>query len=594
MIGQVLVSRYEVLQETDSGPVWTAYKARDRASGKFMSVRVMLPEVAREPGVMEEVEENIGRLARVSHPALERVLALERTQSGAFLVCEFTSGSPLEDRIRRLSSYSVPVAVGTIIEAADAVKALHDAQIVHGDLSGRSIFATATEGVKVTMPGFWSAYGHSARAAVGVLRSMAPYLAPEITSGGMPSVSSDIYALGVVLWQLLTGRLPFAGDTPAAIAAKHLSIPYPSLRSATASVPMPLDEIVKKCMAKQPADRYERVDHLLSDLRNLLDALRFGRPLTWPLNTGASPRSRVAPELNALDGKPVAKTPKPKSPDPAPSKRMPEREVVDGLPGWVTALGYVAVLAIVGTVAAFAYYSVNKPPNVTVPNVVGKPIAEARKEMETQQLVLRLAKTEPSDRYSAGVVTELRPSAGAPARANAIIDATVSSGSKQVIVPVLRGKSVTDARNLLERMNLEMSTEFEYVPDRELDRDFVAGQSPVAGKKVNRFSKVKLLIANGDREGSSYLGSWQMYRIKIPVPDEGQPVEVKIEKTDSRGTDEVVYQQTHEPGDTVSERFKGYGESVTFVVYLDGAPVKRVTLSPEAMPGDQPKTAEDE
>lgn len=580
MIGEVLNNRFELLQELDAGPVWTMYKARDKTSGKYLTVRLLNPEVAREPGVVEEIHANVQRLSRVSEKSLERILGLEESKQGLFLVSEFTSGSPLEERIKRLSAYSVPVAVGTVIEAAEAVKALHEAGIIHGDISGKSIYATATEGVKVSMPGFWSAYGHSARAAVNVLRAMAPYLAPEVTSGAMPSPTSDIYALGVLLWQLLTGRTPYPGENPAVIAAKHLSAPYPSLRNITASVPMPLDEIVRKCLAKRPEDRYDKIDGLLADLRNLLDALRFGRPLSWPIQApNPAKKNVVAPDLNAIDARPRTR------PEPRPEP-MPEREVTDGLPAWVNTLGYVAMLAVVGTFAAFANYTFNKPRSVTVPNVTGKTMVQARKEMESLGLLIRQSKEATSDQYSAGIVIATRPAGGESTRVNGIVDATVSSGSKFVTVPTLRGKALGDAKSLIERMNLEMSTDFEYVPDKELDRDFVAGQAPAPGKKVERFSKIKLLIANGDKTSSTTHSD--TYQVKVAVPDAGKPVEVKITRTDASGSDVVVYQENHEPGDTVTKKFKGYGDNVTFTVYLDGAILRRVTTTPTPASPDAP------
>ncbi|MES1227812.1 MAG: hypothetical protein ABUL72_04020, partial [Armatimonadota bacterium] len=116
---------------------------------------------------------------------------------------------------------------------------------------------------------------------------------------------------------------------------------------------------------------------------------------------------------------------------------------------------------------------------------------------------------------------------------------------------------------------------------KELDRDFVAGQSPAPGKKVERFSKIKLLIANGDKSGNSYAGKWEMYRVKVTMPDAGQPVVLKILRTDIQSTDEVVYEETHDPGEIVTKRLKGYGDTVTFSIFFDGALYKKVTMSPE-------------
>jgi serine/threonine-protein kinase len=138
----------------------------------------------------------------------------------------------------------------------EAVSALHASGIVHGDISAKTVVATSADSIKVTVPGLWRAYGISSRAAVAALRAMSPYLAPEVTAGAMPTFQSDIYAMGVLLWQLLTGRLPYPGDTPSSVAVKHATAPYPSLRSVTNSVPMPLDKIVEKAMAKEPSARY--------------------------------------------------------------------------------------------------------------------------------------------------------------------------------------------------------------------------------------------------------------------------------------------------------------------------------------------------
>lgn len=599
MIGQLIANRYEILQETEPGLIWTLYKARDKVTGRFLALRFLNPEIAAEPGVLDEAKANVARISRIQHTALEKVLGFEESAGANFLVAEFNSGSSLEDRIKRLSSYSVPVAIGTIIEAAEALHALHSNDIIHGDLSARSIYATATEGVKVTIPGFWKAYGHSARAAVTVLRSISPYLAPEVSAGSMPTVESDIYALGVVLWQLLAGRLPYQGDSPATIAAKHNSAPYPSLRVITASVPVPLDEIVRKCMAKRPEDRYPDAQLLIDDLKTLLDALRFGRPLTWPLQpTPAAATQRVvAPDLNVANPK-AKQSPKESNTD---VPKQAEREYTDGLPAWINGLGYVVFLAVIMAIASWFYYSMNKPNTVVVPNMIGRPFAAAKKELESMNLNLRAVGEIESDKYPKGTIVTLRPAPGNETRAYQFVDAMISKGSRYVQVPTLRGKTLSEAKSLLERMELEMSQEFEYVADRDLDRDQVAGQVPAPGKKVTRYSKIKLLIANGDRTGETYIGKWSNYKVSVPVPDGTDPVTVSILKSDARSVDQEVYRQKHDPGELVVQTIKGYGDVVRFQIFIDGVLVKSVDMSgqgeepePTDQPTDKAKSAEEE
>jgi serine/threonine-protein kinase len=177
---------------------------------------------------------------------------------------------------------------------------------------------------------------------------MSPYLAPEVSSGNLPSPSSDVYSVGILLYQLLSGRFPYSADTPVAMALKHATAGIPSVKIYNSAVPNALDEIVKKAMAKDPAVRYANASELLSDLRMLQDGLRFGKTLTWPLKTAPSPEKQpVAPKMSAIREEEAERAKK-------------EREPRD-VPIWLIAVFAFFAAVFLAAIGYFLIYNVSKP-----------------------------------------------------------------------------------------------------------------------------------------------------------------------------------------------------------------------------------------
>ncbi len=587
MIGQVFSGRYELVEETDAGPVYETFRSKEKLTGKDCTLRIIKAEIAQEPGFLPELRSVVEEASRVTHPSLEHLMGVLSDQNKSFILSEFTPGTTLEDRVKRLSAFSVPVAVATVIDVAEAVSALHAAGIIHGDLSAKTVMSTSADTIKVCVPGLWRAYGNSTRAAVSALRSMAPYLAPEVTAGGMPSPQSDIYATGVLLWQLLTGRLPYPGETPSAIAVKQSTAPYPSLRLATNSVPMPLDKIVEKAMAKDPSSRYRNIEEMLRDLRLLSDALRFGKPLTWPLLQGEGQSvDRVVPEMNVANprsGKDVAK-----------KKR---REDSDGVPGWLQGIAYVAVGAAVMVLAAWFFFNMHRPLALHTPNLVGKSQLEAMQDLEKMGLKMRRVREETSEKYGEGIVVGQTPTVGEDVLEHSYVEVVVSSGSKYVTVPALKGKTVDESKELLKAINLDVSDQMEFVPNSDYERGFVVGQVPDPESKVPRYSKVKLQVASGQR--SETPASSERYLLTVTVKNVDSPVLVRVDLSDERGT-RTVHEDTHDPNSKFKVSQRGYGDNVEFKVYYDNVLVKTVrppkpTKSPDdgAPPPDTPAQTDD-
>ncbi|MCA1946881.1 MAG: serine/threonine protein kinase, partial [Armatimonadetes bacterium] len=282
MIGQVLAGRYEVVEKGPDYPLFTLFFGRDRLRGGEVGLKVFREPFCHEPEFVQAAFESSRVSVAVVHPVLERVLALEVDPDGReppFLVAERPKGQPLRERIRRMVQLSPQLALATAVSACEGLAALHEGGFVHGDVSAENVFVTPDGQATLLHANLWRSYPKSRTAGMVALPSMAPYLAPEISRGAMPSPQTDVYAVGVLLFEMLTGSAPFRAESPVAVAMKHASEPVPSPRMRNQSIPAYLDQIVRRCLQKAPEDRYADASALLADLRKLQDALKFGRTL---------------------------------------------------------------------------------------------------------------------------------------------------------------------------------------------------------------------------------------------------------------------------------------------------------------------------
>lgn len=575
MIGSVLGGRYEVVREAESDGIFDGYKGFDKASGQDVYLRAVKAEVF-DADFAASLGDVVMSLDGIRHNGIERIHGIERSPDQAVLVSDYFEGASLETRLRRLAHLSVPLAVEMAIEVCEALAPLHAADIVHGDVSPKTVFVTKADSVKLTAPGFWKAYSHSEKAARMKVRDMSVYLAPEVSAGAMPSALSDIYAVGILLWQLIGGRPPYTGDSPVAVAAKHASQPYPSLRAVMPAVPEALDKLIEKATSKNPLHRYVSVQMLLHDLRQVQDALRFGRPLTWPLSKDSQElESKVAPELNALDAKPqdgpVGK-----------QKRAKERDVSDALPVWLSSLVYVMSALILVVLGAWVFFNLQRPKSLTVPDLIGRSVDEARQELKEQDLKLREVERQASDQFAKDTIISLAPAPGEDVKQFSYIDAVVSSGSRFVELPDLRGRPLSEVRQMLNELDLKLEAQdIDYQRDRELPRDVVLEQLPEPLSKVERFTRIRLTLSNGNERVDGGSGRIEVraqeFKMVVPTSLEGD-VEVRVDVTDENGT-RTIYEARHRGGDEILEEITIYGDSALFRVFFDGTLAKTETKS---------------
>jgi eukaryotic-like serine/threonine-protein kinase len=193
VIGKTLRIRYEIVQSLYDGPIFALYTARDKVQNRDVHVRVVKPPYCNEEDFVEALRKAVQKTSSLLHPGLERIWEVDEDDGTVFLVGDATPGSSLAERIKKLAPFSVPVSVSTAIGICEAMSAVHSSFQVHGDVSPHHVCVTLEGEARLQMAGIWEAYSTSASAGAVVLPNLAPYLAPEISRGGMPSPASDVF-----------------------------------------------------------------------------------------------------------------------------------------------------------------------------------------------------------------------------------------------------------------------------------------------------------------------------------------------------------------------------------------------------------------
>ncbi len=579
MIGRLLKARYELVGLLQDGPIFSTYSARDRIQGRDLSIRVIKLPFSSEGAFIDRLSQTVQKYSVIQSANIERLLSLESDESTPFILGDLTRGPSLADRIKKLAPFSIPVSVGTAISILHALDSIHRTGLVHGDLNPQNMAVMADGDVRIQLTGIWEAYSASSTAGMVVLPGMAPYLAPEVSAGAMPSTASDVYAVGVLLYELIVGRSPYQAETAIAMAMQHSTSQTPSLRAVSLAVPVVLDEIVKKAMSKDPRYRYGNASEMLADLRILQDALRFGRSLSWPLSpepvdpgptkTGKGPAGRpqpVAPRMSAIR---EASKKKKKGKD----SEARERDV----PIWMWILftfGGTLCLVVMGM---WIIQNLSKPVWVTVPKIQTLNIAEAKNLLSQSKLTIRISRHQSSDKLPQDSILDVDPEPGQKIREGGQVSVVVSSGSRYVAVPDLSGLTVDKAKALLATLNLDISNATATVTDSKVPPGSIVRSEPGARTLVERQSIIRLIVSKGPDDDTTVVGEKDgyTYRLHFDLSTLTHPARVKIDMLDESGV-KTVYEVAHKPGDTFNVTARGKKQQATFNIYYDGTLVKSV------------------
>ena len=479
---KVLSDRYELSERLGSGGMAEVYLGRDRVLGRTVAVKTLLLQFASDPHFIARFRREAQSAAALNHPNIVGVYDTGSDDGTHYIVMEYIEGRTLRDLIREEGPLLPERAAELAGDVCAALAFAHSHGIVHRDVKPANIMLTKTGEVKVTDFGIARAASSETVTQTATVLGTAQYFSPEQAQAGPVDSRSDIYSLGVVLYEMLTRQVPFTGSSPVAIAYKHVK-EDPILPSRlNADIPPALEAIVMKALAKNPDNRYQTAQ----DMRQDLMRAATGKPVAaTPLLAPADETAIHQP--SATDSTVIMRrTGAPPPPEVARRRRRL---------GWI--LLTLIMLAIAGVVAWALLNTVNKAPvMVTVPDVVGQPVEEARRTLDSRGFDVRLAAPERSSTVPEGSVIRQDPAANETAERGSRVTLVPSSGAGTVVVPDLSGLTRDQATTKLKEAQLEVGTVREAF-HATIEKGRVVRQDPRAGLNVQTGTAVDFWLSKG-------------------------------------------------------------------------------------------------
>jgi serine/threonine-protein kinase len=572
LLGRLLDGRYRVQSRIAKGGMASVYLAVDTRLDRTVAVKAMHAGLAADESFRSRFIREAKSAARLSHPNVVAVYDQGTDGDTVFLAMEHVEGRTLRDLLRQRRRLTPRQAIDVLEPVLAALGAAHRAGLVHRDVKPENVLLADDGRIKVADFGLARAVtaSSSATATQGMLIGTVAYLAPEQVERGVADPRSDVYAAGVLLFEMLTGSQPFDGETPIQVAYQHVHSDVPAPSSRVPGLPRELDDLVRRATSRDPDQRPADADRMLAELsavhRALPDEALDAAPATAdtlvvPLPAGAPARGDVAPTAVVGRRAPDVGAPPPATsttgPLPAPRRRRR---------GGLVALLLVLLLAVAGGAAGW-YLGAGPGSYTTTPGLLGLTEQAAQAKLEAQGLHSRTGSPVFSETVAAGKVVSTDPDPGGKVRKNGTVTLVLSKGKERYDVPDLAGKPLDQAKAALQGLHLTATVSQAY--DEKVPSGTVISTDPEPGTPLKRGAPVTLVVSKG--------------RQPIPVTDwTGKPADRATADLQDKGLKVATsqdYSETVPAGSVISQSPTAgtlyRGDTVTLVV-SQGPPLVQV------------------
>ncbi|MBO4601440.1 MAG: Stk1 family PASTA domain-containing Ser/Thr kinase [Bacilli bacterium] len=557
--GQKISDRYQIIKSIGEGGMANVYLAYDTILDRNVAVKILRGDLASDEKFVRRFQREALAASSLYNQNIVEVYDVGEDNGMYYIVMEYIDGKHLKTLLKKRGKLTVSEAIDIMMQIASGLSVAHDQYLIHRDIKPQNIMILENGLVKITDFGIAMAMNSTQLTQTNSVMGSVHYLPPEQASGKGASLQSDIYSMGILMYELLTGKLPYHGDNAVEIALKHLKEPLPSIREQLPSIPQSVENIIIKATAKNPKNRYADAKEMYEDLKTCLDEERLNEEKytfkypendydeTKMLKVIKEKEKESANEDAKKNGKKIKKVKEKKKDDSSESKKQNKLLIV-------LASIFTGLVIIITSIVILIPIVTSKS-QIEIPDVTNKTLKEATKIIQDKGFQISEEQVEQaSETIPEGNVIRTNPVAGTRRKKGYEVVLYVSLGDAKITVDNYTGKNFSEVKGALEAQKIHVLKEEQELEGGDVaDENEIIGQSVEVGQKLSAGDTITLYVADTSKKYPNFVtGDWTEAKVKAFADENGLEVEVN-KVADSTKDDGTIVSQNPQEGYTIRE-----------------------------------------
>lgn len=543
--GQKINDRYQVVKMIGEGGMANVYLALDTILDRYVAVKVLRGDLANDEKFVRRFQREAISASSLNHPNIVEMYDVGEDNGKYFIVMEYVDGKTLKSLIKKRGSLTLHEVIDIMLQLTSAISCAHNSYIIHRDIKPQNVLILDDGRVKITDFGIAMALNSSELTQTNSVMGSVHYLPPEQASGSGSTIKSDVYSLGILMYELLTGKVPFKGENAVEIAIKQMKEQIPSVCKINPDIPQSIENIILKACAKNPKNRYDSVSEMYNDLQTALNEDRLNeRRIVYKYPEQELEETKVMPKLNELKQKVKSKDTE------FIEEGTNDKKINKVL---ITVISIFIGLVALGCIGVIIYPKITEVPEVKIPDVSNLTVVQAEQKLKKLGFKVNTEVEEKHDNeIEEGKVIGTKPQVDRSVKKGTTITLIVSLGSKGITLDNYVGKNYYEVKALLELENINVIITKKDVEDKDGLKDYIIiEQSLEPGTKVYENDTIILYIPNIVTEYPNFVSEgWTLSDIQAFCEEYGINLSVEYHESDvyKEGT---VIEQKRAPGDPV-------------------------------------------
>lgn len=566
MKGQKISDRYQIIKSIGEGGMANVYLAYDTILDRNVAVKVLRGDLATDEKFVRRFQREALSASSLSHPNIVEVYDVGEDNNQYYIVMEYIEGKHLKELLKKRGKLTLSEVIDIMLQITDGMSVAHDAYIIHRDIKPQNIMIQENGVVKITDFGIAMAMNATQLTQTNSVMGSVHYLPPEQANGKGSTLQSDIYSMGILMYELLTGKLPYKGDNAVEIALKHLKESLPSIKEDLPDLPQSIENIIIRASSKNPKNRYADAREMHEDLLTCLDDSRKNEPkitLEYPENIDESSKSKKSIS-SKKEEKVLEKEIKKESGEEPIAKQITKSDLKKQNKFLIVLAAIFTGLVVIITSVVLLIPALTKQKELIIPDVAGLTEEEAVKKLQEEGFQVKdEIETVSSSEIEEGKVVKTNPIIGSKRIKGTEVTLYISEGDAKITLENYVGQDFNYVKGLLEGKGIRVLEEKRATDDENAESGKIIGQSVEAGSKLAVGDFITLYIPNIDKYPDFTDGSYDIDSVKDYLKDYNVSVSV-IEKEDTTHTKGTIIYQSRKAGDPIVR-----GASITIHVAVE-------------------------